>query len=109
MNVDGNERSEEIKMNDLRTAQINEIVDATVWGTLTLASWSLNWHRTDGLGHVWELISTSQDEARKFYAEIKDDEITGVTGEPISYLRWCAAEALVDGGWDLRAINHRKS
>lgn len=96
-------------MMDLRTARINEIVNATVWGTLKIASWALNWHRTDGLGYVWELISSTQDEARDYYAEIKDDEITGATGEPVSYLRWCAAEALVDGGWTLQSINFRKS
>ena len=90
-------------MNAERTAQINEIVAAKVWGTAKLASWALNWHQRDGLRHVWQLISGSQDDARDYFHEIKDDDVDGV-----SYLRWCAAEALVDGGWDLQSINARK-
>lgn len=95
-------------MSDLRTArtaQIDEIVKATSLGTLTLASWALNWHHTNGLTFVWQLIAGTQDQARAFYAEIKDELID----DGVNYLRWCAAEALVDGGWTLAAINRRKS
>jgi hypothetical protein len=89
-------------MSDQRTTQITEIVEARVWGTRTLAAWALNWHQRDGLRHVWELISSSQEEARDCYVRWFEQESD-------AYVRWCAAEVLVDGGWNLQSINARKS
>jgi hypothetical protein len=83
-----------------RDQAIADLMAATVWSTAKLASWALTWVATDGRTPVWTLISGNQDEARAYYATLADDQ---------AYLRWCAAEVLVDSGWTLVIINHRKS
>lgn len=79
-----------------------EIVESQWWSTANLVSWALNWAKYSGHGYLWELISSTKEEAREFYSQLQAEEDD-------SYVRWCAAEILADGGWTLQAINYRKS